>query len=252
MNKIKIEDLTKIRITKVKPWKIVFSYDNTVYMLLDDSDEERHLSLLKQIERDGKKTFSYINGRITIYTPMDFVKDISKRKFKNIDTFTYSNLDREHFVKKLVELGFSSGLYEAEYLRKEAEINKLRLKIKDIEKQIADTEANWRKTSGHGSKCCSDYFRRQAAERVVGAKDGEYCKEYNDYYGNTDPKYGGVLTDLFSLPVGTCFYVCNGCYDAVIGVSKHGDKTVVTAVNEVELTKEHHSAYIKKGIHMFS
>lgn len=252
MQKIKIEDLTKLKITKVKPWKIMFSYGDTVYMLLDDSDEERHLSLLKQVERDSKKVFSYINGRVTVYTPMDFIKDISRRKFKNLDTFTYSNLDKEHFVKKLVELGFSSGLHEAEYLRKEAEINKLRLKIKDIESQIADLEANWRKTAGHGSKCYGIEFKKQKAERILGAKDGEYCKEYNDYYGNTDPKYGGVLTDLFNLPVGTIFYVCNGCYDAVIGVDKHGDKTVVTDVNEVKLTKEYHSAYIHRGIHVFS
>lgn len=30
--------------------------------------------------------------------------------------------------------------------------------------------------------------------------------------GKTDPQYGGVLTDVNTLPVGTQFFVCNGCW----------------------------------------
>ena len=30
--------------------------------------------------------------------------------------------------------------------------------------------------------------------------------------GKKDPKYGGILTDLSTLPVGTYFYVTNGCW----------------------------------------
>ena len=37
-----------------------------------------------------------------------------------------------------------------------------------------------------------------------------WCEEYKDYYGNPDPKYGGKLTDLRTLPVGTKFHVANG------------------------------------------
>jgi hypothetical protein len=37
-----------------------------------------------------------------------------------------------------------------------------------------------------------------------------WCEEYKDYYGNSDPQYGGRLTDLYTLPVGTKFFVANG------------------------------------------
>jgi hypothetical protein len=37
-----------------------------------------------------------------------------------------------------------------------------------------------------------------------------WCEEYRDYYGNSDPQYGGILTDLYTFPVGTKFFVANG------------------------------------------
>ena len=37
--------------------------------------------------------------------------------------------------------------------------------------------------------------------------------EYNQSnLGKKDPKYGGILTDVSTLPVGTYFYVTNGCW----------------------------------------
>ena len=162
-----------------------------------------------------------------------------------MSNITYSNIDREYFVKKLVELGFSTGLFESEYVGKEAEINKLKLKIKELEAQIIDVNKRWNNTSGHGSKCYGVELKKKVADRVVGAKDGDYCEQYNDYYGNSHPEYGGTLTDLFSLPVGTHFYVCNGLYFAAIGVNEHGDKIVITDVGERVITNDHHSLYIE-------
>ena len=45
MEKIKIKDLTKLKITKVTSWKVYFDYEEQHYMLIDDSDEDAHLSL---------------------------------------------------------------------------------------------------------------------------------------------------------------------------------------------------------------
>lgn len=245
MQTINIKDLSKLRFTKVKPWKIVFYYEDTLYMLLDDSDDDRSISLLKKVTRGGKETFDYINGKITLYSPMDLIKDISRKKSSKVENITYSNIDREYFVKKLVELGFSTGLFESEYVGKEAEINKLRLKIKEFEAQIIDVNKRWNKTSGHGSKCYGLSLKKKVADRVVGAKDGDYCEQYNDYYGNSHPEYGGKLVDLYNLPVGTHFYVCNGLYFGTIGVNEHGDKTVITDVGERVITPDHHSLYIE-------
>ena len=43
--------------------------------------------------------------------------------------------------------------------------------------------------------------------------------------GETDPEYGGTITDISALPVGTTFWVCNGCWYGEI-CQKGGKKTV--------------------------
>lgn len=71
-----------------------------------------------------------------------------------------------------------------------------------------------------------------------------WCKEYNDYYGNTDPQYGGILTDLRKLPIGTVFHVANGCWDGEI---LSDDRILVYGINDTfirKLTDEHHSLYL--------
>ena len=77
-------------------------------------------------------------------------------------------------------------------------------------------------------------------------KDNKFwCEEYRDYYGNSDPKYGGILTDLRKLPVGTKFFVANGWWE----VEKLEDDCILvhapTGDRIVKLTDEHHSLYLK-------
>lgn len=74
--------------------------------------------------------------------------------------------------------------------------------------------------------------------------DKVWCEEYNDYYGNPDPKYGGKLTDLRTLPTGTEFHVANGWWT---GQKLEGDYILVYAPGgkrRVELTENHHSLYL--------
>ncbi|MBO5387083.1 MAG: hypothetical protein J6A59_02960, partial [Lachnospiraceae bacterium] len=74
------------------------------------------------------------------------------------------------------------------------------------------------------------------------------CEEYKDYYGNPDPIYGGTLTDLYSLPVGTVIHVANGAWSGVIDYDERGDKGVIVdshGGNFIKLTKEHHSLYLE-------
>lgn len=71
-----------------------------------------------------------------------------------------------------------------------------------------------------------------------------WCEEYKDYYGNPDPKYGGKLTDLRTLPAGTKFFVANGCWE---GEKLEDDYILVHAPagnRTVKLTDEHHSLYL--------
>lgn len=242
MEKIEIKDLTKLKITKLTSWKIYFDYDGVHYMIIDDSDEDSHLSLYKRNISNGKVRLTLVNERITTAGIWYFIRDISKRHPKSI---VYSNIDREYFVKKLLELGFSSGIFEDAYNRNTEQIKTLREQIEQLNRKISGLKDNWNLTSGHGSKCYGINVKCKAADRIKPAKDGEWCEQYNDYYGNTHPEYGGILTNLFRLPVGYNFYVTNGCYDATIVVNEHGDKCILAAYTCVKLTKEHHSLYIK-------
>ena len=72
-----------------------------------------------------------------------------------------------------------------------------------------------------------------------------WCEEYKDYYGNSDREYGGTLTDLRKLPVGTNFFVANGCWE---GKVLSDDRILIYAPGDffiAELTDEHHSLYLK-------
>lgn len=72
-----------------------------------------------------------------------------------------------------------------------------------------------------------------------------WCEEYNDYYGNSDPQYGGILTDLYTLLVGTKFFVANGWWE---GEKVSDGHILVHAPKEdriVELTEKYHSLYLK-------
>jgi hypothetical protein len=72
-----------------------------------------------------------------------------------------------------------------------------------------------------------------------------WCAEYRDYYGNSDPQYGGKLTDLRTLKAGTKFSVANGWWE---GEKLEDDYILVYAPGEdrrVKLTEEYHSLYLQ-------
>ena len=77
-------------------------------------------------------------------------------------------------------------------------------------------------------------------------KDNKFwCEEYRDYYGNSDPQYGGKLTDLRELSVGTKFFVANGFWE---GEKLEDNRMLVhgpTGDFIVELTDKYHSLYLQ-------
>ena len=71
-----------------------------------------------------------------------------------------------------------------------------------------------------------------------------WCEEYNDYYGNSHPEYGGILTDLRKLPVGTNFFVANGWWEGEI---LSDNRILVHAPSDdliVKLTDKYHALYL--------
>ncbi|WP_099301961.1 hypothetical protein [Bacillus sp. Marseille-P3800] len=51
-------------------------------------------------------------------------------------------------------------------------------------------------------------------------------------------KYGGVTTDVSTLPVGTNFYVCNGAWDGVITMIDGVKHLTIKGGKSMPLTKE--------------
>ena len=72
-----------------------------------------------------------------------------------------------------------------------------------------------------------------------------WCEEYQDYYGNSDPKYGGVLTDLRTLPEGTEFFVANGWWSGKILSNNRILVYMPDCEKVVELTDRYHSLYLQ-------
>lgn len=243
MERILIKDIDKLRITKVKYWKVHFEYDGTKYVLVDTSDEDRHISLYvrRYNEEKGYYYSEFINGRISLTTPGDMIKFIGKGE-------VYSQVDKEHFVKSLVRLEFSAGLFEEDYdnyIDAKAEIEE---KIDMLRAEMSKLSADWNSTSGHGSKTRSLERKKKIAnaEKIKGAQDGDWCEEYQRPYGSIHNVYGGVLTDLYNLPVGRQFFCTNGQWYGYISYNEKGRKTVITDVGEQELTQDKHSLFISE------
>lgn len=155
IDKIHIEDLMLLKITKVTTWKIYFQYNNKSYMIIDDSEEDSHISLYEREISNNKIRLHFLNGAITLGGTNLFIKDVSKKKAKHL---VYSNIDREYFVKKLIQLGFSSGLYEQEYI----ELNKKKEELNS--KQFDELKRAWYITSGHGSKSYGNRYKQKENE----------------------------------------------------------------------------------------
>lgn len=73
-----------------------------------------------------------------------------------------------------------------------------------------------------------------------------WCEEYKDYYGNSDTEYGGTLTDLRKLPVGTKFFVANGWWAGEVLSDNRMLVYCPTCDFIVELADEHHSLYLRQ------
>ena len=85
---------------------------------------------------------------------------------------------------------------------------------------------------------CPNYKIQELTTKV-------WCEEYKDYYGNSDPNYGGTLTDLYTLKAGTKFFVANGYWE---GEKLEDDYILVhapTGDRRVRLTERNHSLYLK-------
>lgn len=235
MLKLEINDLDKLKITRVKYYLIYFDYDGEHYMLINDTDEDAHLSLYRRnITDKGFVTLEFITGRITTLSIGSFIRYAGKQ-------MVYANINKEYFVKTLVKAEMSTGLYEYSY-------NKMREQVDKISDEIAKLKDKRETLINAYNNSPSGKYTDAMARKVIKANEGKLCKEYGAPYGSSHPQYGGTLVDLRMLPIGTCFEVTNGDYDATIVQLGQHSKGICTLKSCVEFTEDKHSAYIETNL----
>lgn len=115
INTLAITDLDKLQITKIRPFALYFTYDGERYMLhRDESDYYGYIALYKRILNKhgsvikvqwitaGHYGLDYIDE---IIKPIQLKSSPSTIKL-GIKLGCYKLIDKEYFVKKLVEYGF--------------------------------------------------------------------------------------------------------------------------------------------------
>lgn len=236
-----IEDLSLLKITKITDYKIYFTYKSESYFILHSYNL---LNLYKREIKNNKvtidlyKSIKVISGFNIRYLYRDISLVITKNK-------VYNNIDREHFVKKLTEIDLIDSLYSREYTELQSRINEIDAQIQKLSAEKHELYRSWSEFHNMGSKKCNESkFKIQAANRIKGKAYGEYCEQYNTSYGSTHSVYGGVLTDLFSLPIGTHFHCTNGDWDGIIWYNNKGNKCVITGKNMVEINENNKNLYI--------
>lgn len=100
---LEIEDLSLLKITKVKPWTISFDYDNKHYFLHGRNEEYEEFQELyeKYLDKDGNYTLKFIKGRFG----KEYVKSVYIKNAYG-KAMVYSQIDKEFFVKQLMKYGF--------------------------------------------------------------------------------------------------------------------------------------------------
>lgn len=124
-NTLTITDLDKLQITKIKPFKVYFTYDNERYMLHENSDGYYgYIDISKRIlnEYGSVIRVEYLNTVTADYNlesiyelirPIQLKQTISLIKL-GIKLGNYKLIDKEFFVRKLTEYGYIHSLYENE------------------------------------------------------------------------------------------------------------------------------------------
>lgn len=139
MNKLNIQDLSKLKITTVKQWCINFTYDGEQYFLhYEYEDGESSMSLHHKL--NGRKS-EWIGGKAFTNNCIDYIKlkyGLNKYKYSNESKWNivYSQIDKEYFVLKLTYDGFIDSCYGSECKKIKERNEQNNKKIKQLEEEI--------------------------------------------------------------------------------------------------------------------
>lgn len=100
---IDIQELSLLKITKVKPWAIYFDYDQKHYLLHGKSDGYESVQELyeRHLDKNGFWTLEFIKSDYgNEYIINYYIKPISWQ------TIVYNQIDKEYFVRHMAIHGF--------------------------------------------------------------------------------------------------------------------------------------------------
>ena len=98
---MKIDDLNKLKITKIRYDKIYFKYDNVRYFIIANYDcGDQWYSLYRKQFTDDKWTVELIKTSGWTWADIDSLLDENTRSKRN---YVYSHIDKGYFVGKLKE-----------------------------------------------------------------------------------------------------------------------------------------------------
>lgn len=94
---LKIDNINKLKFTKIRDWRINFKYNNVQYSLNGVDDCE---SIIRLINLDTREEVSSIYGNLYSY---NYIK---AEKYDNYNKpLIYSHIDKLYFVERLYEFG---------------------------------------------------------------------------------------------------------------------------------------------------
>lgn len=133
---LEIKDLDKLKITRVRDWRINFRYDGVLYSLnCHDDGYESYVALT------NRDTMEDVWGDYGVLC----VKRYIKVKYNDYNKpCVYSHIDKKHFVKKLHENGVAKA---PEHIQKEIIKDRLirmsnNIKAKELEIEIIKSDMN--------------------------------------------------------------------------------------------------------------
>ena len=137
---LEIKDLDKLKITRVRDWRINFRYDGVLYSL--------------NCHSDGYESYVALTNRDKMEDVWDdygdlYIKHYIKVKYNDYDKpCIYSHIDKEYFVKKL----YKDGIIKApEHIQKEIQKETIKdklirmsnnIKTKELEIEIIKSDMN--------------------------------------------------------------------------------------------------------------
>lgn len=206
------KDLGKLKITKVKPWCIYFTYDNKYYMLHEEDEygdeyESEVVLYERFLNNHGNvikcKPLSSCNRLLNIKEFIDKFKIVNHIDGSWSYNIIYSKIDKIHFVNGLYVYGFNKECIHSNKLKKYKPLNN---KKKEILKCSMDSVSypislnkvdnfynNKNKESGKSfSKNTITINKNKLEELIL-----EYFKITNTFYYNKSKLNNDIVVEDF-------------------------------------------------------